>query len=245
MDSSPKNKYIFQALLAKNCHRYKDMISILEEYAEKKETELNNEERNLLAHAYKNKLEIYRKVLKQLKLKESNEKNKEADNFLYYLEFKEIYENKMIEKIKEMINFIRQLLEKTEEKEGKLLYYKLIGDFNRYIAEFAEGELRELAINECIDYYPKAYEMAKELNPLNIISLGTKLNYSVFLYETLNEREKGIEVAYDSFEIACRQKTRDNVDNKEVNAFINLFKDNIIDWRQRRDNQKKKNKNIV
>ena len=39
----------------------------------------------------------------------------------------------MIEKVKEMINFIRQLLEKTEEKEGKLLYYKLIGDFNRYI----------------------------------------------------------------------------------------------------------------
>ena len=238
MDSSPKNKYIFQALLAKNCHRYKDMISILEEYAEKKETELNNEERNLLAQAYKNKLEIYRKVLKQLKLKESDEKNKETDNLLNYLEYKEAYENKMIEKIKEMIDFINQLLQKTEEKEGILLYYKLIGDFNRYIAEFAEGDLREKAINECIDYYPKAYEMAKEIYPLNIISLGTKLNYSVFLYEIIHEREKGIEVAYDSFEIACRQKTRDNVDNKEVDAFINLFKDNIIEWRQRKENHK-------
>ncbi len=238
MDSSPKNKYIFQALLAKNCHRYKDMVSILEEYAEKKETELNNEERNLLAQAYKNKLEIYRKVLKQLKLKESDEKNKEADNLLNYLEYKEAYENKMIEKIKEMIDFINQLLQKTEDKEGILLYYKLIGDFNRYIAEFAEGDLREKAINDCIDYYPKAYEMAKEIYPLNIISLGTKLNYSVFLYETIHEREKGIEVAYDSFEIACRQKTRDNVDNKEVDAFINLFKDNIIEWRQKRENHK-------
>ena len=234
MDSSPKNKYIFQALLAKNCHRYKDMVSILEEYAEKKGTELNNEERNLLAQAYKNKLEIYRKVLKQLKLKESDEKNKETDNLLNYLEYKEAYENKMIEKIKEMIDFINQLLQKTEDKEGILLYYKLIGDFNRYIAEFAEGDLREKAINECIDYYPKAYEMAKEIYPLNIISLGTKLNYSVFLYEIIHEREKGIEVAYDSFEIACRQKTRDNVDNKEVDAFINLFKDNIIEWRQRK-----------
>ena len=238
MDSSPKNKYIFQALLAKNCHRYKDMVSILEEYAEKKGTELNNEERNLLAQAYKNKLEIYRKVLKQLKLKESDEKNKETDNLLNYLEYKEAYENKMIEKIKEMIDFINQLLQKTEDKEGILLYYKLIGDFNRYIAEFAEGDLREKAINECIDYYPKAYEMAKEIYPLNIISLGTKLNYSVFLYEIIHEREKGIEVAYDSFEIACRQKTRDNVDNKEVDAFINLFKDNIIEWRQRKENHK-------
>jgi 14-3-3 protein epsilon len=238
MDSTPKNKYIFQALLAEKCHRYKDMVSILEEYAEKKETELNNEERNLLAQAYKNKLEIYRKVLKQLKLKESDEKNKETDNLLNYLEYKEAYENKMIEKIKEMIDFINQLLQKTEDKEGILLYYKLIGDFNRYIAEFAEGDLREKAINECIDYYPKAYEMAKEIYPLNIISLGTKLNYSVFLYETIHEREKGIEVAYDSFEIACRQKTRDNVDNKEVDAFINLFKDNIIEWRQRKENHK-------
>ena len=238
MDSTPKNKYIFQALLAEKCHRYKDMVSILEEYAEKKETELNNEERNLLAQAYKNKLEIYRKVLKQLKLKESDEKNKDSDNLLNYLEYKEAYENKMIEKIKEMIDFINQLLQKTEDKEGILLYYKLIGDFNRYIAEFAEGDLREKAINECIDYYPKAYEMAKEIYPLNIISLGTKLNYSVFLYETIHEREKGIEVAYDSFEIACRQKTRDNVDNKEVDAFINLFKDNIIEWRQRKENHK-------
>jgi 14-3-3 protein epsilon len=238
MESTPKNKYIYQALLAEKCHRYKDMVSILEEYAEKKETELNNEERNLLAQAYKNKLEIYRKVLKQLKLKESDEKNKEADNLLNYLEYKEAYENKMIEKIKEMIDFINQLLQKTEDKEGILLYYKLIGDFNRYIAEFAEGDLREKAINDCIDYYPKAYEMAKEIYPLNIISLGTKLNYSVFLYETIHEREKGIEVAYDSFEIACRQKTRDNVDNKEVDAFINLFKDNIIEWRQKRENHK-------
>ena len=238
MDSTPKNKYIYQALLAEKCHRYKDMVSILEEYAEKKETELNNEERNLLAQAYKNKLEIYRKVLKQLKLKESDEKNKETDNLLNYLEYKEAYENKMIEKIKEMIDFINQLLQKTEDKEGILLYYKLIGDFNRYIAEFAEGDLREKAINECIDYYPKAYEMAKEIYPLNIISLGTKLNYSVFLYEIIHEREKGIEVAYDSFEIACRQKTRDNVDNKEVDAFINLFKDNIIEWRQKRENHK-------
>ena len=238
MDSTPKNKYIYQALLAEKCHRYKDMVSILEEYAEKKETELNNEERNLLAQAYKNKLEIYRKVLKQLKLKESDEKNKETDNLLNYLEYKEAYENKMIEKIKEMIDFINQLLQKTEDKEGILLYYKLIGDFNRYIAEFAEGDLREKAINECIDYYPKAYEMAKEIYPLNIISLGTKLNYSVFLYEIIHEREKGIEVAYDSFEIACRQKTRDNVDNKEVDAFINLFKDNIIEWRQRKENHK-------
>ena len=238
MDSTPKNKYIYQALLAEKCHRYKDMVSILEEYAEKKETELNNEERNLLAQAYKNKLEIYRKVLKQLKLKESDEKNKETDNLLNYLEYKEAYENKMIEKIKEMIDFINQLLQKTEDKEGILLYYKLIGDFNRYIAEFAEGDLREKAINEYIDYYPKAYEMAKEIYPLNIISLGTKLNYSVFLYEIIHEREKGIEVAYDSFEIACRQKTRDNVDNKEVDAFINLFKDNIIEWRQRKENHK-------
>ena len=238
MDSTPKNKYIYQALLAEKCHRYKDMVSILEEYAEKKETELNNEERNLLAQAYKNKLEIYRKVLKQLKLKESDEKNKETDNLFNYLEYKEAYENKMIEKIKEMIDFINQLLQKTEDKEGILLYYKLIGDFNRYIAEFAEGDLREKAINECIDYYPKAYEMAKEIYPLNIISLGTKLNYSVFLYEIIHEREKGIEVAYDSFEIACRQKTRDNVDNKEVDAFINLFKDNIIEWRQRKENHK-------
>ena len=238
MDSTPKNKYIYQALLAEKCHRYKDMVSILEEYAEKKETELNNEEINLLAQAYKNKLEIYRKVLKQLKLKESDEKNKETNNLLNNLEYKEAYENKMIEKIKEMIDFINQLLQKTEDKEGILLYYKLIGDFNRYIAEFAEGDLREKAINECIDYYPKAYEMAKEIYPLNIISLGTKLNYSVFLYEIIHEREKGIEVAYDSFEIACRQKTRDNVDNKEVDAFINLFKDNIIEWRQRKENHK-------
>ena len=73
-----------------------DMISILQEYAEKKETELTEEERNLLAHAYKNKLEEYRKVLKKLQLEESNEKTKEGDNELYLLEYKELYENQII-----------------------------------------------------------------------------------------------------------------------------------------------------
>ena len=240
MDSTPKNKYIFQALLAEKCHRYNDMISILQEYAEKKETELNEEERNLLAHAYKNKLEEYRKVLKKLKLEESNEKTKEGDNELYLLEYIESYENQMIEKTKEIIEFIDNLFQKSEEIEVKLLYYKLKGDFNRYIAEFAEGELREQAINECIDYYPKAYEMANQINPLNIVSLSTKLNYSVFLYETIHEKGKGMEVAYDSFDMASRKKTRDGCDDKEVNAFINMFKDNMLDWKQREEQEKKK-----
>ena len=146
----------------------------------------------------------------------------------------------MIEKTKEIIEFIDNLFQKSEEIEVKLLYYKLKGDFNRYIAEFAEGELREQAINECIDYYPKAYEMANQINPLNIVSLSTKLNYSVFLYETIHEKGKGMEIAYDSFDKASRKKTRDGCDNKEVNAFINMFKDNMLDWNQREEQEKKK-----
>ena len=49
-----------------------------------------------------------------------------------------------------------------------------------------------------------------------------------------------MEVAYDSFDMASRKKTRDGCDDKEVNAFINMFKDNMLDWKQREEQEKKK-----
>ena len=57
------------------------------------------------------------------------------------------------------------------------------GDYNRYIAEYAEGDLKKKVSDDAIKAYEEATDVAKTLPVLNPIGLGLALNFSVFYYE--------------------------------------------------------------
>ena len=58
------------------------------------------------------------------------------------------------------------------------------GDYNRYIAEYAEDELKKEVIDDALKSYNEATTLAKNLKVLNPIALGLALNFSVFYYES-------------------------------------------------------------
>ena len=76
------------------------------------------------------------------------------------------------------------------DDESKAFFYKMIGDYYRYVAESAHDATLEEVKQGALDGYKKAADHSKDLNACNPIRLGLALNYSVFQYEVMNDHKQ-------------------------------------------------------
>ena len=101
----------------------------------------------------------------------------------------------------------------------------------------SEASYRYKAVDGTCKYsaseaYKKATELAKELSPINPISLGLALNYSVFYYEVINNHETACEIAKNTIDAASNML--DNVDaeeNADAISILNLLTENLEMWK--------------
>ena len=75
------------------------------------------------------------------------------------------------------------------DDESKTFFYKMIGDYYRYVAESAHEQIREEVKMGAEEGYKQASEFSKGLNPYNVTRLGLALNFSVFYWEILNNHK--------------------------------------------------------
>ena len=88
-------------------------------------------------------------------------------------------------------------------------------------------------MNQTKLYYNKAIELSKNLQITNRIHLGLFLNYSVFLYEILNEKKKSIELAksiIEKFKKEEKNLNEDDDNDKDSLAIVDLMKENLGNW---------------
>ena len=228
-------KNIYMAKLADQCGRYKDMSQYLEDLNNQKEKGLNSDERNLLSDAYKNLINSPRTALRTILAYESKEKKKDNSQYLpYIIEYKQKLINELTKLCRETIKTIDdKLLKKAEDDNAKLFYLRMKGDYNRYIAEFAEGDLKKQVSDEANKAYNEAVEVVKSMSALNPIALGLALSYSVFYYEIYNEHKKAIEIAEAAIEKAEKELPdidEDSEENRETVSIYNLLKENLDIW---------------
>ena len=228
-------KNIYMAKLADQCGRYKDMSQYLEDLNNQKEKGLNSDERNLLSEAYKNLINSPRTALRTILAYESKEKKKDNSQYLpYIIEYKQKLINELTKLCRETIKTIDdKLLKKAEDDNAKLFYLRMKGDYNRYIAEFAEGDLKKQVSDEANKAYNEAVEVVKSMSALNPIALGLALSYSVFYYEIYNEHKKAIEIAEAAIEKAEKELPdidEDAEENRETVSIYNLLKENLDIW---------------
>jgi 14-3-3 protein epsilon len=70
------------------------------------------------------------------------------------------------------------------------------GDYFRYIAEYASGDVHTKASEGALEAYKLASEAATaELETTHPIRLGLALNFSVFHYEVMNDPTKACNLA--------------------------------------------------
>ena len=117
--------------------------------------------------------------------------------------------------------------------EGQVFYWKMAGDYWRYLAEFAGGEDRKAKADEAKKKYEEATKVAqsKGLPPTNPIRLGLALNFSVFYYEILNMPPEACSLAKTAFDDAISElDSLQEEQYKDATLIMQLIRDNLTLW---------------
>ena len=105
--------------------------------------------------------------------------------------------------MEEICNDILDLLDKALlaadeiEEEAQVFYFKMKGDYLRYLAEVQTASATSSgdAAPKAKTAYEQAWAAAKPLKATNPIKLGLALNFSVFHYEILNRQDSACTLA--------------------------------------------------
>ena len=233
-------KQIYLAMLAEQCSRYEDMMSFLEEMVKMKSNDLTSDERNLLSIAYKNTISLDRQAIRTLLAYESKESKKAESPYLEYI--KE-YKNKVQKELEGLCNKInttidQNLLPKAETDEAKVFYHKMKGDYDRYIAENVNGELKKKYADLGLQAYNAALDSAKSIDYKNPIKLGLALNLSVFYYEVVANKDEACKLAketLDKAKDALAGVDEDDDEAKDAMSIVNLLQENLDMWNSEDD----------
>jgi hypothetical protein len=107
-----------------------------------------------------------------------------------------------------------------------------MGDYHRYLAEFATGDKRKDSADKSLGAYKDASEVAvTELPPTHPIRLGLALNFSVFYYEILNSPDRACHLAKQAFDDAIAElDTLSEESYKDSTLIMQLLRDNLTLW---------------
>lgn len=199
------------------------------------EPEIGIEMRNLLSVAFKNRVTARRtawRVTQQQIEQEPMSDETKARATLYLGKIAEELKGLIAEVINKIVGKFVKGPEAATDYEVLVFMHKMEGDYNRYGAEFTEAEEKKGFTEQAKNAYGNAYRLyVDELPPTNPIRLAFALNYSVFMYEILDEKERAGEVAKRAFEEAINQL--DDLDEnqyRDSTLIMRLLKDNLSLW---------------
>ncbi|XP_034746038.1 14-3-3 protein epsilon isoform X1 [Etheostoma cragini] len=224
---------VYQAKLAEQAERYDEMVESMKNVASM-DVELTVEERNLLSVAYKNVIGARRASWRIISSLEQKEENKGGEDKLKMIRE---YRKTVEKELKSICNDILDVLDKhlilaATTGESKVFYYKMKGDYHRYLAEFATGNDRKEAAENSLVAYKAASDIAMiELPPTHPIRLGLALNFSVFYYEILNSPDRACKLAKEAFDNAIAELDTLSEDcYKDSTLIMQLLRDNLTLW---------------
>lgn len=124
------------------------------------------------------------------------------------------------------------LIPHASSPELKVFFYKMKGDYYRYIAEFAGAEDRTAPTQSAEEAYEEATAHAtRDLAPTHPIRLGLALNFSVFYYEIFNDPPRACKMARDAFDAAVSQLDEVAEESyKDSTLIMQLLRDNLSLW---------------
>jgi len=224
---------VYMAKLAEQAERYDEMVDSMKTVASM-DVELTVEERNLLSVAYKNVIGARRASWRIISTIEQKEESK--GNEAHVARIRE-YRAKVDAELAKICNDILGVLEEhliptAISGESKVFYYKMKGDYHRYLAEFSSGQHRKEAAENSLLSYKGASDIAStELPPTHPIRLGLALNFSVFYYEILNSPERACQLAKQAFDDAIAELDTLSEDSyKDSTLIMQLLRDNLTLW---------------
>lgn len=241
--ASEREVYIYAATLLENAsfmpeEMFKCMKRVIE-----LDPVLSYEERNLLSVVYKNALTEFRKALRDLENHFNNTEIPTRKKFL--CEYKAKLLGKLHAICDDLINLIDdKLIPSNRENEAIAFFEKLKADYFRYKCEFLKEDERQEFAAAAQDGYEKAIKIVKEeIHDYHVKSfyLGLMLNYSVFLYEIVDNKDDAITLSKNALnEFESRYDDQANCEHmneamRESKTIADLLGDNIALWEDNRN----------
>jgi len=224
---------VYMAKLSEQAERYEEMVEFMKKVAAL-DVELTVEERNLLSVAFKNVIGARRASWRIISSIEQKEENKGNDKHVGRIRD---YRARVDKELTDICHDILQVLDKhliptATSGESKVFYFKMKGDYHRYLAEFSSGNSRKEAAENSLMAYKAASDIAlTELPPTHPIRLGLALNFSVFYYEILNSPDRACQLAKQAFDDAIAElDTLDEDSYKDSTLIMQLLRDNLTLW---------------
>ena len=151
------------------------------------------------------------------------------------------YRTKVEKELNDICDEILQILDDhlivdQASDESKVFYYKMKGDYYRYLAEFLQQDSRQKVAQQANDAYAAATKTAcqdapKGLPPTHPIRLGLALNYSVFHFEIQNKPQEACALAKQAFDDAIAElDTLSEESYKDSTLIMQLLRDNLTLW---------------
>ncbi|KAI0516233.1 hypothetical protein KFK09_008905 [Dendrobium nobile] len=228
-----RENFVYIAKLAEQAERYDEMVDAMRKVA-KLDVELTVEERNLLSVGYKNVIGARRASWRILSSIEQKEEAKGND--LHVKRIRE-YRQKVESELSNICNDVmavidEHLIPSATAGESSVFYYKMKGDYYRYLAEFKSGNDRKEAAEQSLKAYQVASSTAEaDLSPTHPIRLGLALNFSVFYYEIMNSPERACHLAKQAFDEAISELDSLSEESyKDSTLIMQLLRDNLTLW---------------
>ena len=228
------------AKLCEQAERYDEMVDQMGKVA-KMDVELTVEERNLLSVAYKNVIGARRaswRIISSIEQKEENKGN--AKQVEMIKGYRGTIEGELNKTCSDILTILTDnLIPSSTSGESKVFYYKMKGDYYRYLSEFQSDPQRKETSDNALDAYKSASGIANsELAPTHPIRLGLALNFSVFYYEIMNSPQKACHLAKQAFDDAIAElDTLSEESYKDSTLIMQLLRDNLTLWTSNEDDQ--------
>ncbi|KAH7673438.1 14-3-3 protein [Dioscorea alata] len=228
-----RETHVYMAKLSEQAERYDEMVEAMKKVA-KLDLELTVEERNLLSVGYKNVIGARRASWRIMSSIEQKEESKGNENNVKLIKGYRLKVEEELTKICDDILSIidEHLIPASSTGESSVFYYKMKGDYYRYLAEFKSEQDKKEAADQSMKAYQAASNTANtDLASTHPIRLGLALNFSVFYYEIMNSPERACHLAKQAFDEAIAElDTLSEESYKDSTLIMQLLRDNLTLW---------------
>merc|ERR1712226_403697 len=254
-EAKTKSLLVEKARIAEECERYEDMAEAMKSAVETG-LGLDSTERNLLSIAYKNLIGSRRSAWRICKhVEDAIRAGHTAQNLrdvtpAMAAEYMQKIEGEIKSISAEILDLlanslankdISECLKKLDAEqdstsleavariEAELFYYKMQGDYNRYLAEvFKDDKAYKDAATAA---YENALKVSEFLVSTNPVRLGLMLNYSVYYYEIIQDMPKACQLAKEAFDNAINELEHLAGDSyRDSSLIMQLLRDNLTLW---------------
>ncbi|RKP26930.1 14-3-3-like protein [Syncephalis pseudoplumigaleata] len=224
---------VVKAAEARKYGRYEEMFASMVE-AIRMDNHVVLEEMKLLSFAYKTLIALRRARWRNLSVSEQRATaSGDVERAETIGKDKAQIQNELLKICQEFDGvFGDALLRSVSSDECHMLYYKMRGNYHRFMAEFSLAGTCQASIDAAEQAYAHATKIARgNFPPTHAIRLHVALNYSTFCYEIRSDHDRAFDIAESAVEEAEAMMDKLPQEEYDESIFIlKLLKDQLNVW---------------